>query len=367
MTSTDTPAERIHFAPGRAFLTTLKTRVEAHFNATGQAQTGNFYLYAKAAFSLSLYLGGYITLLTGPHPLWMVIIAAFITVQGAVLLAFNVMHDGAHGSFSRSRHLNWIMGAAMDLLGSSNMLWRQKHNMLHHTYTNISGKDDDIDIGALMRFAPSQTWKPWHRLQHWYAPILYSLLTMYLMVYSDFQRIFSGKIGTTPMQKLAPWELFYFYVTRVAYVILTLVVPLFFFPAWQVFSVFVGCQLLFGLTISLIFQLAHTVEGTAFPVPQHGHLEDEWAVHQVRTTANFAPNNLFITFYAGGLNFQIEHHLFHKISHVHYPAISHIVRETCAEFNVPYLSFPSVGAAISAHFRFLKRMGIKPAEPTIAV
>jgi linoleoyl-CoA desaturase len=116
-----------------------------------------------------------------------------------------------------------------------------------------------------------------------------------------------------------------------------------------------------GLVISIVFQLAHTVEHTHFPMPDEdtGRMEDEWAIHQLKTTANFAPRNKLISWYVGGLNFQVEHHLFPKISHVHYPQISRIIKQTCQEFGVPYIEYPKMRYAVASHIAFLKEMGRK--------
>ncbi|WP_374336701.1 fatty acid desaturase [Leeia sp.] len=353
---------RIVFPPRGAFFETLKQRTEQYFQEAGLRQTGNWRLYLKTLVSVGLMLGSYVSLVWWVEHWWSALVAAFLLVQGFVLVAFNVMHDGAHGSYSRKRWVNFLAGSAMDLLGSSQTLWKQKHNLLHHTYTNIDGKDDDIAIGSLMRLSPSQPWRPWHRLQHWYAPVLYSMLSLYLLAFSDFHKIITNRIGDTRMQPRAAWELPWFLAAKLFYFGYALVIPMLFHPVWQVLLCFVGVHLLFGLTLSLVFQLAHTVQGADFPLPdaQSGKLPAEWAELQVRTTADFAPRSWLATFYMGGLNFQVEHHLFHKISHIHYPALRRIVQKTCEEFSVPYLCFPSVRAALRAHFGFLRSMGQRP-------
>lgn len=352
---------KISFEPRNAFLDTLKSRVEAHFAETGQQPTGNWRLYRKTVLALAMIAGCYSALVWLTLPWWAVLACAVLLCQGYVLLAFNVMHDGAHGSYSRHRWVNTLMGASMDFMGSSQLLWRQKHNSMHHTYTNIDGVDDDISIGPLIRLSPHQAWKPWHRYQHLYAVPLYSLLTLYWLLGSDLYKFSTGKIGDTPMQSRTPAQVGYFLATKVAYFGYTLVIPMLYQPVWAVLLVFVGVHMLFGMSLALVFQLAHTVEGTQFPKPAaSGHLETDWAVHQFNTTANFAPHNRLACFYMGGLNYQIEHHLFHKVSHIHYPQIAPIVRETCREFSVQYLSFPSVREALKAHFQFLRRLGSGP-------
>ncbi|HSC79309.1 MAG TPA: acyl-CoA desaturase [Chitinolyticbacter sp.] len=350
--------QRLAFPPRSQFFSALKSRVDGYFTERGLAQTGNARLYLKAVFALILTLGSYAMLVWGVEHWWSAALAALVLVQSMALLAFSVMHDGCHGSFSQKRWINWVAGAMMDVMGSSNVLWRQKHNLLHHTYTNVDGRDDDICIGALLRLSPNQPRHRVHRFQHWYAPALYSLLSLYLLLYSDWQRMFSGKIGETPMQARQWWEWPYFLFSKAFYLTYALIVPMLYHPVWQVLLVFVGVHLVFGLTLSIVFQLAHIVPETEFPGPaEGGKMPYEWAEHQLRTTANFAVGKPLATFYTGGLNYQVEHHLFHKVSHVHYPAISRIVRDTCAEYDIRYLDSGSTWQALAAHFRFLRQMG----------
>lgn len=355
-------SSRVTFSQRGPFFEALRARVDAHFKQSGKRPTGNWLLHAKTVFAYVLAVYSYVQLVWFVSHWWSALLAGFGLVQGFVLIAFNVMHDGAHGSYSRKQWVNWLMGSSMEVLGASQRLWQQKHNALHHTYTNVDGKDDDIALGSLMRLAPSVAWKPWHRMQHWYALLLYSLLSLFWLLFSDWHKMLRGKIGDTPLPPQPWWSWPYFLLSKALYVGYTIVLPACFHPLWLVLLVFLGVHLLFGLTLSLVFQLAHTVEGTAFPLPgEDGRMADEWAVHQLKTTADFACGNWLITFYMGGLNYQVEHHLFRKISHVHYPALSRIVASTCQEFGVPYLSFKSVGAALVAHFRFLKEMGRRPA------
>ncbi|HRF18380.1 MAG TPA: fatty acid desaturase, partial [Chitinophagaceae bacterium] len=112
---------------------------------------------------------------------------------------------------------------------------------------------------------------------------------------------------------------------------------------------------------SIVFQLAHTVEHTHFPQanPETHKMEDEWAIHQLKTTANFATSNKLISWWVGGLNFQIEHHLFPKISHVHYPAISKIIKKACKDFNIPYIEYPKMRLAVASHVSHLKNLSRK--------
>jgi linoleoyl-CoA desaturase len=349
----------VQFPPRGAFFSELKARVDAYFDSTGKAKTGGVRLYGKLAVVFALFLFSY-GMLVFASTTWIGALgAAFLLAQAYVLIGFNVMHDGAHGSASRKPWVNWLMGSTMDLLGSSVWLWRQKHNLMHHTYTNIEGRDDDIDTGGLLRLSPAQQRYFWHRYQAWYAPVLYCFFTLYLVFYSDWKRMFFGRIGKTPLQNRTRSALAGFLLGKLGYFLYALIIPALFHPVWQVLLVFLLVHFVMGATIAVVFQLAHTVEGAQFPQSEapNGVMPYDWAMHQVLTTANFATKSRLVAFYMGGLNFQIEHHLFHKISHVHYPAISKIVEATCHEFGVKYLSFPSVRQALGSHFRHLHALG----------
>jgi linoleoyl-CoA desaturase len=114
-----------------------------------------------------------------------------------------------------------------------------------------------------------------------------------------------------------------------------------------------------GFLLSIVFQLAHTVEHTEFPMPEQpsNKIDNDWAIHQVATTANFATNNKLISWLVGGLNFQIEHHLFPKVSHIHYPAISKIIKQACEEHGIKYNEFRKMRDAIVSHYYYMRKLG----------
>ena len=241
-------------------------------------------------------------------------------------------------------------------------MWRHKHNRLHHTYTNLHTLDDDLDASGLLRLSPAQPWRPWHRFQHGYAVVVYSLLTLSWVTVKDWRQLLSGRIGSYTLPPPTVADVSVFVVTKLGYFGYALVLPSFFHPWQHVLLAFVAVHLVLGLTLSLVFQLAHIVERTSFPTPEAhtGLMATEWAQHEVATTANFAPQNPLVTWYVGGLNLQIEHHLFPRICHIHYPALSPIVAAACDEFALPYVCYPTVRSAVAAHYRFLKTLGRRP-------
>ena len=276
-----------------------------------------------------------------------------------VAIAFNVMHDACHGSYSDRKWINSFMGLSMNALGGNAYLWKIKHNIIHHTYTNIEGVDDDIANGFLLRQTPHQRWRPIHRFQFLYMFFLYAISTIVWAFGTDFLKYFTKKIHKTPINRIGWKEHVLFWASKAAYVFVYALLPMYLlgWEAWLVGFLIIHATM--GLALSIVFQLAHAVEKTTFYDASEGDkaFPTEWAVHEIKTTANFAPTNKVISWLTGGLNFQIEHHLFPHVSHVHYPALSKIVRRQCEAFGLPYHYYPTMGKAILSHISLMKTLG----------
>lgn len=353
--------QKISFPTKGEFYSELRKRVDLYFSENGLKQTGNWKMYLKTIFIFSLFTGSYISLVFYSTTIITALISAFLLAQAFVLIGFNIMHDSNHGSYSKNKTINRLMGYTMDLIGSSHTLWKQKHNILHHTYTNIDGMDEDLESSGFLRLSPNQEWKSKYKMQHIYSVVVYSFLTLSLIFAGDFKKIWTGRVGSQKIKKIKFGEKFFFYGFKLIYFGYMIILPLFFHSFLNVLFFFLFVHFILGLTLSLVFQLAHTVEPNTFPIPEQksGSIENEWAIHQVETTANFAPHSKLAAWYLGGLNFQIEHHLFTNICHIHYPEISKIVKQTSKEFAVNYKTYPTMISAIIAHFKFLKNLGVK--------
>lgn len=341
------------------FQAEVKSRVELYFTERGIASTGNWKLYAKTFLILFYFVAVYVALVFFHFPVWLGLLLCVALAVGVAAIGFNIMHDGAHGSFSESRTVNDLAANTLDVLGASSYMWKTKHNVVHHTYTNIHEFDDDINVRPLLRLAPEQKWLSIHKYQHIYGIPLYGLLHIIWIVYKDFLKYFSGKVGNTPVRKMNLKEEIVFWGSKVSFLFFFVFLPIYFqgiVPFLIGFTVFSLCT---GIFISVVFQLAHVVGEVEFLLPdkEFHKMENEWAIHQVVSTANFATDSKLVTWFVGGLNFQIEHHLFPKISHVHYPAISKIVKQTCEEFGIKYHEFATTRAAVAEHISFLKRLG----------
>ena len=348
---------KVTFSERSGFHSEVRKRVDTYFEANGLSKNADWRMVLKTVLILAWLVGSYGALLFSTS-LTMSIISAFAMSQAFVLVGFNIMHDGLHGSYSSSTRLNQIVGLSLELVGGSSMLWRYKHNILHHTYTNINALDDDLESPGFLRFSPDRPWRPWHRYQHWYAFPLYGLMSLSWVVKSDFQKYFTRKISDYEFPKPTLAESVLFFAGKMFYFGYLLVIPMFFHPILHVVFFFIFIHFVLGVSLATVFQLAHIVGHNTFLRADKGSgIDNEWAIHQVETTTNFAPNSRLAALYCGGLNFQIEHHLFPRVCHIHYPVISKIVEKTCQEFQVPYVSYPTVYEAVKGHCHFLSYLG----------
>lgn len=344
------------------FFQRLRQVTEAYFKENNLRKTGDGRLYRKTAILLSAMVGLYVLLVFfTPANTWVAL--ALCALLGLVLasVGFNVMHDGAHGSYSSRKWVNEVMGHSLNLMGGSVYFWKMKHNQNHHTFTNVEGMDDDIDIEPFVRVHPGQKRRWYHRFQHIYALLLYGTTYLFWVFYNDMRKYFTGKVShETRMKPLHAKEHIIFWVTKVGYVGIFLVLPMVKVGVLPTLAGYGVMVFVTGLFIAIVFQLAHVVEGVDFvnPATEGAEIENEWAIHQLQTTANFATRNKVWNWLFGGLNFQVEHHLFPLISHVHYPAINKHLKEVCAEFNVPYHEFPSFRSALRSHLAHLREVGM---------
>ncbi|MDJ1499387.1 acyl-CoA desaturase [Xanthocytophaga agilis] len=353
-----------------AFFSTVRERVDTYFKTRSLSSHANTAMWFKSIFFLLGYLLLYGLILSGQFNAWTMLAMAGGLGIFAATIGFNVSHDAVHGAFSGHKWVNDLLSKSFYLLGASPYIWNLTHNVVHHTYTNIIGHDEDIEIApGLIRVDPQEKINRLQRFQHLYAFFLYSLTSLSWVLRKDYLKFFHHRIGahsyTHPRK-----EYFNLFFYKALYYFFFIVLPLVLLDLswWQVGLGFVIMHLIEGITLGLVFQLAHVVEGTNFPTPNaQGNMEDAWAVHQLRTTANFAPDSKLAAFLCGGLNRQIEHHLFPKICHVHYPALSVIVRHTAQEFGLPYLENKTFFIALQSHYRMLRKLGKDAFVPSTTV
>lgn len=365
LTATTTASRpKLRFAPrGLGYHAELKRRVDEYFEKNGISKRGNAAMVAKTIFWFGFTALVYSLLLFGGFGAWVSLLLAGLLGFCLACIGFNIGHDAIHGAYSNKPWVNDLLGWSFQLLGASAYTWSISHNIVHHTYTNVVGHDGDIEPGPLLRFHTGHPVRSAYRFQHLYAWFLYCFVGLIWVFTKDFEQILRPDPRTGKRAGVREW--LSVLAAKALHIAIFIVAPLVVlwdsFALWQLAVGYLAMQFVGGFTLSVVFQLAHVVEGVGMPSSgQDGSMHDSWAEHQMRTTANFAPRGFLATFICGGLNHQIEHHLFPKICHIHYPAISRIVAETAQDFGLPYVEHPTFLKAVTSHARVLKHLGTAP-------
>lgn len=338
------------------FSRALKEKTNQYFKDTFQKRTGNRKIFLKAAILLSTFVLLY-SILVFVQPHWFVsVLLCILFGINLAAIGFNIMHDAGHNSFSENKKLNTFLSYSLNLMGGNIYFWKLKHNIAHHTYTNIDGEDHDIEV-KFMRIHHDQKLRKHHRYQRFYFPLLYGVSYLAWIFYQDYEKYFRQRMGVTSDKFQFPLsEKLIFWTSKIFHFILFVIIPVF-TVGWLV--TLVGILIagaVCGMSLATVFQLAHVVEETEFKTIDQSKVEEEWMIHQIQSTANFSTKSKVLTWILGGLNYQVEHHLFPKVSHVHYPALNRIVRQTCQEYNIKYNEFRSFWAAFQSHVQVIHAM-----------
>ncbi|AWW30711.1 acyl-CoA desaturase [Echinicola strongylocentroti] len=344
------------------FSITLRSRVNAYFKQTQKSRYGNLEMILKTLFMLSLYFVPVLLVTVGVvGQTWQLFLCFILSGLGMAGIGMGVMHDAIHGTYSKNKHINKLLGYTLNLVGANATLWKIQHNVLHHSFTNIHEGDDDINMPFFLRFSPNAKKNVIHSYQHLYTWFFYGLSTLSWVTTKDFVRLnryykmglLRGKnIYRNTVLKIIAWKVLYY--------TFILVLPILFSPfsIGQVFLAFIALHFVTGLSISLVFQTAHIMPDVTFPtVDSEGKVEGERMIHQLLTTCNYSEKNRVFSWLIGGLNYQIEHHLFPDICHVHYRKLAPIVRKTAAEYELPYYSKVTFFQALKSHFKMLHWLG----------
>jgi len=355
--------ERVVFDGTGEFLKTVRVRV--HEALAGHAPGGDPRLLRKAGLIMVWFVGSFALLLSARNG-WLQLLLCISYGMAASAVGFNIFHDANHGAMSRSRRVNlfWAILTSM-VLGASRYLWSYKHNVLHHRLTNIHTWDDDLETRGFLRLTPQQHWKRRYYGQHLFVFVLYAVNAIEMVFVKDFVQYFTLRINEHQrIPAMSAAEKVEFWISKALYFSVFVALPFAILPPGRVMEGFLVYEFTLGLSLALVFSMAHQVESVDFPSPEGAPptIDEEWGAHQMRTTANFANRNHGWNWFSGGLNHQIEHHLFPSMSHTHYAAIGRVVRDTADEFGLPYNHFETYGAALHSHYRLLRQLGTRPSS-----
>ncbi len=348
-----------------AFTKKLAQRVDEYLKSNNLKKYGNWRILLKVPLMFSLYLVPFFLMVFGIiDNAWIMFLLTAIMGIGMAGIGLSIMHDANHGAFSRFKWVNKLMSFSMEILGGNSTNWKIQHNVLHHSFTNVHDMDEDIAPPGMLRFSPNEPRKKMHRFQVFYAWFFYGLMTLSWMTSKDFiQLVRYNKNGLLSAQNLTLRKaLTTLIVSKVIYYVYIALIPMLVMNIswWQWAIGFCTMHFVCGSILAFVFQIAHVMPDIEFMTKDTYDEQNEeisWAKHQMMTTANFSNWNPMFTWYVGGLNYQIEHHLFPDISHIHYPKISKIVRKTAQEFGVKYHYHKTFGGAIIQHLRLLHQLG----------
>ena len=353
------PAAPVKFdARASAFAADVRQRVDALFAERGVSRHADWRMVLKTVALLALTFGAYGAILSNRVPPAAMLALAVAMGVGMAGIGFSISHDALHGAYSAHPAVNRLLGFSFDMLGANGYLWRITHNVIHHTYTNIQGVDEDLEVSPLIRLSPRSDWRPVHRTQPVHAWLLYGLSTLFWVWVKDYKYFLQRDLGPYKDKRHPRREIALLIGGKAFYYSWSLVLPWLVVRVtwWQFLVGYLAMHVTAGLILGVVFQLAHVVEGAEHLAPDAaGHMDAAWMVHQMRTTSNFATGNALLTWYVGGLNHQVEHHLFPRVCSIHYPTIRPIVREVAARHGVPYHEQPTLRAAVRSHFRMLCR------------
>ncbi len=350
----------------------LNQRVNEHFKSRKLCKHADWRMKIKTIFMLSLYSLPYFVMISGVvKSSWGMLGLCVLMGLGLAGIGLSVMHDACHGAYSKNPAVNKWLGYTLNLMGATAFNWKIQHNVLHHTYTNVHEHDEDVSQRGLFRLNPHADWKPFHRFQFLYAWFFYGFMTFAWVFIKDITRLKkyqeNGLVDRVKGSSKEEWTILA--VTKVLYLIYALLIPALVLPYsfLQIFLGFFIVHYIAGFILAIVFQPAHVTSDSVFPMPDEDlTLENNFTIHQILTTKNFANNSTWFSWYVGGLNFQIEHHLFPNICHVHYKDIAPIVKATAQEYGLPYYEEKTFAKAVREHGMSLYRFGQKPANEEIS-
>ena len=353
------PSPRVRFAAHSPFSRELKRRTDAYFDGPGGRRRDLPAMYLKSAIILTWFVGSWVLLVFFATTWWQGALLATSLGLSIAGVGMGIQHDANHGAYSSYPLVNKAFRLSLDIMGVASFIWRQKHNVFHHTFTNIEGIDFDLDFAPVARLSPEQTRRTGHRFQHIYMWPLYGLLLPKWVFVDDWNHLRTRRAGPHHLSKPSRGDLAMFLFGKAFFALWAIIIPALYHPLWQVAVFHFIMVMALGVTLSSVFQLAHVVEEVEYhALPARGaQLPHCVATHQLETSVSFARESALCSWYFGGLNFQVEHHLFPKVCHLHYPALSRIVEEVAAEHGLRYRANLTFGDAVASHYRMLRKLG----------
>ncbi len=343
-----------------AFPKVLRRRLERFFAEQGISPKADRTMWGKIVAGLAVLAASW-TAIYALRPSASGFFALYVLGGLAqTFLLLNIAHDSNHNAISSKPLVNKTLNYAFDLCGISSYMWRILHHRGHHSCVNVHGEDDALTGRGLFRFTPHEPRLRVHRFQHLYALLLYAFFSLDYVIVRDFEAFFFPTHHYLKNTRHPAREYAVLFASKAFYFTYMLVLPMVLLKeSWLlVVAAFLTVHLIVGLSVSLVFQTTHTIDSTHFPLTRNEF--DNTVYHIFATTADYATDNPVVGWLAGGLNHHIAHHLCPYVCHTHYAPLTRIVRETAAEFGIPYRQHPTMTRAVWHHLLLLKQLGNEP-------
>lgn len=342
---------------GSLFYEDVKYQVNRYFTENKISIHANNEMRIKCFFWISFWILSWTGIIIFKDYFLLVFTIGIAHMFSHLMIAFNIAHDANHFALFKLKRLNYFFGYFMEVLGCNKKLWMIAHNQEHYTFINIREHDNNIDGYKLLRFTPNDEWRRHHKFQHIYATFIYALSTLNYATFRDFKMLNRH----IKLNKIRPNFLYMveFLFFKIFYYLYLFVIPILIFkvPFSAILTYFFVGHFINGITLVFVFLTGHLTEETHYPTIENGNIENNWAVHVIKTTGDYSPNSKFLQWLVGSLNLHVAHHLFPKVCHVHYKKISPIIKAVAKDHGLDYREVSKFRLAIASHFRLLKELG----------
>ncbi len=334
----------------------LRRRLDDFFSQGNISPKADRMMWTKSAGGLAVLAGSWIALSVWRPDSWKFMGLYLLNAVAQTFLLLNIAHDSNHNAISSRRSVNKALNYVFDVCGISSYMWRILHHRGHHSCINLHGEDDALTGRRILRFTPHEPWMPLQRFQHIYALVLYAVFSLDYVFVRDFECFFFPTHDYLKIKHPAR-EYITLFAGKAFYLTYMLILPVLVLgkSPLLVGVSFVLAHLIIGLSVALVFQTTHCVDGTYFPSSRDEF--DNGIYHIFATTADYATEIPLVGWLTGGLNHHIAHHLCPYVCHTHYAPLTRIVKETAKEFGIPYRQHPTMTVAVKHHLLLLKQLG----------
>lgn len=347
----------------KAFQNDLRQQVNSYFATNGLPQTATPFMWVKVFVFVSQYWLFWSLLAFHAWSIPVTILLFVGLAATTIFVAFNVSHDAVHDALSGRRWLDHlIFYFTFNFLGPNAYLWRIRHVNAHHFFVNVPGSDMDIEGTSLLRVAPHIRWRPWHRFQHLYCGLFYSLFTLHWVFVKDFKIIRMKSFGSMTDLKHPWWRFAEMVLWKIVYVGYMILIPMAFLPHSTLAIVlgFIAFHLLTSFSLLVLFAMSHIALESHYVIRgEEGHVDHSFLEHQLLTSVDYNSQNPVMGFFLGGFNNHVAHHMFPAICSVHYIPLTRLIKESAARHGLPYHDRTFWSLARS-HFALMKELGSSP-------